>query len=364
MIHYKIFENIDKDLIENLINLKKKSSLYVFQSPEWIEAVINNSNNFDKLKIVFIYNNDDTILAAPFCVKNVYGCKELCWISSDIIDFNNVIISEAFKNDNNFKSVWKQIIKDISDKCDLIFLDKNPEFILSNKNPLINFEYKYYQKSFQLNLNKFDYKIFYDNKNNNKSKQTDRRKEKKLKSGDDLVNSYDKIDSSNFQLVEELIFEKISSYQSKKEKTFEYQKIINQYKKLVSYSHSDYKFNISILKKNDKKISSIFGVIFNGIYYYLIPVTHSSEFKNLSPGRFHIMNLINWSIENNIQIIDFTAGDEPYKYSWSNNYFKMFYYIKPLSAKGAIRSILLNLYYKLRKNYFLKKIYHYIQYEI
>jgi len=76
------------------------------------------------------------------------------------------------------------------------------------------------------------------------------------------------------------------------------------------------------------------------------------------------MNLINWSIENNIQSIDFTAGDEPYKYSWSNNYFKMFYYIKPLSAKGAIRSILLNLYYKLRKNYFLKKIYHYIQYEI
>ena len=76
------------------------------------------------------------------------------------------------------------------------------------------------------------------------------------------------------------------------------------------------------------------------------------------------MSLIKWCIENNIEYIDFTAGDEPYKFNWSNKDFKMFYYIKPLSLKGVPRFVLLSLYYKLRKNYFFKKIYHYIQNEI
>jgi len=224
--------------------------------------------------------------------------------------------------------------------------------------------YKYYQKSYQINLNNYNYDFFYNQNNNNKSKQTDRRKKKKLDKDDNLVYSYIKINLSNFELIEELIFEKISSYHAKKERTFNYKDIANQYREIISYDNSAYEFNLSILKKNNQKISSILGVIYNGIYYYLIPVTHDTCYKKFSPGRFHIINLINWSIKKNIQSIDFTPGDELYKLSWSNNNFKMFYYIKPLSLKGSIRYLLLIFYYKLRKSYFLRKIYHFIKYEI
>jgi CelD/BcsL family acetyltransferase involved in cellulose biosynthesis len=359
MIHFKIFETINGDLLEIINNIKNDNVFYVFQLSEWIDAARNNLNKSAKLKVVFVYNNNDIILVAPLQIRTVYGCKELCWVSSDIIDYNSAIISKFFNyDDNNFKNIWKKIIKDLSNECDLVYLNKNPEFILSKSNPLLDSKYKYYQKSYQLNLNKLDYDNFYTNKNNNKSKQTDRRKKKKLDDGDDLVCSYEKIGLYNFQLIEELVFEKMSSYLGKKEKTFNHKNIINQYREIVSHNNSNYEFNLSIFKKNNIKISSILGVIFNGIYYYLIPVTHNTEYKKLSPGRFHIINLINWSIKKNIKKIDFTPGDESYKINWSNNDFKMFYYIKPLSLKGTIRYIFLNFYYKLRKNYFLKKIYH------
>ena len=364
MIHFKIFEKINNELIENL-KKKKNNQLYLFQLTEWINVVINNSKNLYKLKIVFIYNYNDIILIAPFCIRNIYGCKELCWISSDIIDYNNAIISENFDyNDKNFLNVWKIIQHDLQKECDLVFFNKNPEFILSKKNPLIDSNYKHYQKSYQLNLKKFDYETFYNNKNNTKSKQTDKRKQKKLEQNGDLFFSCQDIDMQNFHLIEQLISAKISSYKINKEKTFDYNNIVNQYRELVSLSNVDYKFNVSILKKKDIKISSILGVICNEIYYYLIPVVHNSDFKNLSPGKFHIINLINWSIQNNFRAIDFTAGDEPYKQAWSNNEFKIFYYIHPLSFKGIIRFFFLNFYYKFRKNIFLKKIYYYIQNEI
>lgn len=358
MIHFKIFETINKDLLESLNNIKNNTSFYVFQLSDWIDAVLNNSNKSVKLKVVFIFNNNDIILVAPLQIRTVYGCNELCWISSDIIDYNSAIISKTFNYDNiNYKNIWKKIIKDLSNECDLVYLNKNPEFILSNNNPLLDSKYKYYQKSYQLNLNDLDYNNFYNNKNNNKTKQTDRRKKKKLDDSDDLNFSYEKITLYNFRLVEELIFEKMSSYLSKKEKTFNDKNIINQYREIVSSNNPDYEFNLSIFKKKDIKISSILGVIFKGIYYYLIPVIHNTEYKKLSPGRFHIINLINWAIKNNIQKIDFTPGDESYKINWSNNDFKMFYYIKPLSLKGTIRYVFLNFYYKLRKNNFFKKIY-------
>jgi CelD/BcsL family acetyltransferase involved in cellulose biosynthesis len=365
MIHFRVFENINQDLIDNLNYIKKKTSHYIFQSPEWIYVAASNLNNFDKLKIVFIYNHNDIILVAPFYIRTIYGCKELCWLSSDIIDYNNVIISDFFNyEDYNFKKLWKKIIKDLSNECDLVFFNKNPELITYLNNPLIDAQYKYYQKSYQLNLKGFDYESFYNNKNNNKSIQTDRRKNKKLHEDSDLIYSYEDIDLTNFKLVEELIFEKMSSYQSNKKKSFDYKNIVDQYKKLVSYNNSNYKFNLSILKKNGVKISSILGVIFNGIYYYLIPVVNNTDYKKLSPGRFHIINLIKWAMKNNIRSIDFTAGDEPYKNNWSNNEFKMFYYFNPLTLKGTVRCFFLNLYYKYRKNTLFKKIYYYIRYEI
>lgn len=365
MIHFRVFENINQHLIDNLNDIKNKNSHYIFQSPEWIYVAANNLNNLDKLQIVFIYNHNDIILVAPLCIRRIYGCKELCWLSSDIIDYNNAIISNFFDYDDyNFKKLWNKIIKVLSSECDLVFLNKNPENIACLNNPIINAQYKYYQKSYQLNLNQFDYESFYNHKNNNKSKQTDRRKKKKLQDSNDLIYSYEDIDLTNFKLVEELIFEKMSSYKNNRKRSFDYKNIANQYKKLVSYNNSNYKFNLSIFKKGGVKISSILGVIFNGIYYYLIPFVNNSEYKKLSPGRFHIINLINWAIKNNIRCIDFTAGDEPYKNSWSNNDFRMFYYVHPLTIKGFVRCFFLNLYYNYRKNNFFKKIYHYIRHEI
>ena len=362
MIHFKIFEELNEDLLRSLKKIKNNSFLEVFQMPEWIQTVVNTRRNYEKLKIIFIYDNKEIIFVAPLCINSIYGCKELCWISSDIIDYNSVIISKSFNfKDIDFQEIWKKIIDDLCHQCDLIFFNKIPEFIQFKINPLINSDYKCYQKSYQLNLNNFDYDTFYNQTNNNKSKQTDRRKEKKLCEKNDLEYFYIDINLENFYLVEELINEKMSFYKKSKIKTFNDKDLINQYRQLIIGISGDIKFCLSILKKDGKKISSIFGLIFNEIYYYLVPFTHDTEFKKYSPGKFHIINLIKWVKNNNIKTIDFTAGDEIYKKKWSNHNFNMFFYTKLINLKGIPRFILLNLYFKFRSNFFLKKVYQLIK---
>jgi len=363
MIHYKIFEDLNNDLLKELGKVKNDYLLHVFQLPEWLNSIVNTSREYKNLKVVVIYEKKEIILVAPLCIYNIHGCKELRWISSDTIDYNNAIISKSFNFDViDFKNLWKEIIDVLSKHCDLIFFHKIPEFIEFKRNPLINFNYKNYQKSYQLILNNFNYDVFYNQNNNSKSKQTDRRKEKKLYDKNDVKYFYNDINLENFYLVEELINEKMTHYKNKKEKTFDCKNTLVKYNYLIKSIDSDVKFNLSILKKDGRKISAIFGAIFKEIYYYLIPITYNTQFKKYSPGRFHIANLINWAAKNNIKIIDFTAGDEIYKSDWSNNSFNMFYYIKLNNLKGLLRFFFLILYFKLRKNLLLKKIYQLIKY--
>ena len=365
MIHFKIFQDLSDDLLKDLAKTKNNSLLYIFQLPKWQEVILHNYDKSTRIRIVVIYERNEIILVAPLCIYNICGCKELGWITSNIIDYNNPIMCKSFDfHIQDFQNLWKEIIEDLSKQCDLIYFYKIPEFIEYKRNPLINLHYKYYQKSYQINLNNYDYDFFYNQNNNNKSKQTDRRKKKKLYEKNDLEYFYIDINLENFYLVEELINEKVIFYRKKKIKTFNNKILINQYRRLVIEMNKDYKFNISVIKKDGKKISSILGVIFNEIYYYLIPLTHETEFKKYSPGRFHIINLIKWAKNNKIKIIDFTAGDEIYKKNFSNYNFNIFYYTKLISFKGMPRFVFLNLYYKFRNNFFLKKMQQLIKYAI
>ena len=73
-------------------------------------------------------------------------------------------------------------------------------------NPTLSKNYKFYQYSYQLNL-EMDFDEFYNSKNNNKTIQTDN---KKLNEGKELLYTYEDCNAQNFFDVEKLIVEKIN----------------------------------------------------------------------------------------------------------------------------------------------------------
>ena len=71
-------------------------------------------------------------------------------------------------------------------------------------------------------------------------------------------------------------------------KTFEVN-IINKYYKLITSKNNNYKFKICHCFKEDTKISSIFGVIHDGIFYYLIPLVLKVIIINIHQGDFILL---------------------------------------------------------------------------
>ena len=64
------------------------------------------------------------------------------------------------------------------------------------------------------------------------------------------------------------------------------------------------------------------------------------------------------TFDSNFKFFDFLPGNEKYKSIWSNNKFNNFEYLKPISIRGYILYIFLNIRNLLKKNILFKKIFY------
>ena len=87
-----------------------------------------------------------------------------------------------------------------------------------------------------------------------------------------------------------------------------------------------------------------------------MPSHDGENFKNFSPGRLLLENLIKWSIEKGIRVFDFTIGDEDYKKVWTNSVITLSVSVNPVTIKGVIYSLFLKLKHKIKKMTLVRNI--------
>ena len=106
MISYKIYEKFDEKFFNDIEFNNNEFIFNLFQLINWTKVSIELSNNLFELKIVTIYENKKIIFIAPLCIKNIDGCKQLSWLSSEVIDYNNGIFSKDYLNyKKNFRNL-------------------------------------------------------------------------------------------------------------------------------------------------------------------------------------------------------------------------------------------------------------------
>ena len=65
-----------------------------------------------------------------------------------------------------------------------------------------------------------------------------------------------------------------------------------------------------------------------------MPAYERGEWSKYSPGKLLLENLMIWCCKNNIEIFDFTGGDEAYKKIWANDSFPLSEVMKSYTPKG------------------------------
>tara|TARA_B100000401_G_scaffold433916_1_gene373236 strand:+ start:3 stop:1094 length:1092 start_codon:yes stop_codon:yes gene_type:complete len=361
MITFKIYDNLNQPKVQEIISyLYEKNNNLFFQS----NLFLNNCNNIylnnkSKIYIILLFDEEKPILAAPVYIEEKYKIKILKWLSCETIDFNIPICDYKilYSNFDEINVIFFQALNTLS--YDLIKFDKFPEFVLRNKNLFLTDLLSKYSDSYYFDSSE-DLDNFYLNNTNSKTKQTDRRKLKKILSEKKLNLEKIILNKDNFESFEELVNLKYNQYFSKNLKSFNPNKIIEFYFNIIIKDKKNFSLVIHKMKIENTDLSIIFGIEQFNYFYYLIPYVPNTPVFKYSPGRFHIKELIKIYQKKKMNV-DFTSGDENYKKNWSNCSYDMNYILKMNNLKGLPLYIYFILYYRLRKNQTLKKILHFIK---
>jgi CelD/BcsL family acetyltransferase involved in cellulose biosynthesis len=76
--------------------------------------------------------------------------------------------------------------------------------------------------------------------------------------------------------------------------------------------------HFTALRVNENIISYHLGFRYKRRYYYYMPVIDPG-YENYSPGKLHLMKLVEYAINNNFLIFDHLRGSESYKSGWTSD---------------------------------------------
>lgn len=344
-LNFKIFKKLEEKLEQDWIRLENEAEHFFFQKFIFVKTILEIFND-TKIHIVVVYRSNKPVAIFPLEIKRYSQFKILRWIGTNQSDYCCPILNnKKFVNEKNFKTIWNNILDLIKD-YDIVFLNKQPEYIEQTLNPFVtSIQNTYYSKVYQTKLTQHenDYLSLVENK---KFSSELRRTKKKLL--EKYKVTFETIFLSKQEnLIEKILLKKNSYLKKKKISNTVNENLINFYKKLCNFCPK--KLIAGLIQVEGKTIAASIGIIENKRFYYLIPVMFTEEFNSFSPGKILIHYLINWSKKNDLKVFDFGIGEETYKKYWSNYSTKIFRHLSYKGAKGFVLFLIIKIYLKFKR---------------
>ena len=354
--------NSFNETLENIWKIFEKESLnFCFQNYYWLKHWYNTTEKKDKIEIciLLILQKNKLVMILPFYIQKEKGIKLLKWLGDEQADYMNGLFLKDYQiYEKDFLILWELIKKQIP-AFDLVYFEKQPEFIDNMQNPFV--------KYLKTKRNNISNSIILNNsldlflKKNLKKKFIDdtRRRSKNLnKEGKvefkicDVNNTPEKT-----KITREMLNQKITKKNNLKLKNFLNKNSQNFYLDFDNSKFLHGQLHISSLNLNEKILSVHWGVIYKNIFYHLMPSISQNEFMKYAPGRLLLFNLIQWSIDNKIYKFDFTIGDESYKRDWTKENNFLHDYVESNKLKAYPFYLYLKIKHKLKKYLIFKYIY-------
>jgi CelD/BcsL family acetyltransferase involved in cellulose biosynthesis len=341
---FKTYKSLEKELEEIWKHLENYKKFYFFQKYSYIQNLVKIFD-LKNIFIVVIFDKNNPIAILPLEIINNKGVRILQWLGTSQSDYcSPLLIKKDLFNQENFILIWKKIIKQIND-FDIIFFNKQPEYIEDVLNPFINFfKNSRYSKVFQIQFIEKENEYLNTIKNKKFTSEFTRTRKKLLENN---TIKFEHVSAINFKNLINIIISNKISFLNKRKIFHSINNIFTSFFEKLSETNTN-NLMISLFKINNEIIAANLGVIQNKRFYYLLPVIFSDKFKSFSPGKLLIYELINWCKENNIAVFDFGIGEEVYKKYWSNYSINMYRYLSFKGMKGLIVYLFLRIYLKFK----------------
>jgi CelD/BcsL family acetyltransferase involved in cellulose biosynthesis len=295
--------------------------------------------------IVLGHEHEGEILfILPFGLDRAGPLRRLTWLGSQLCDYNGPLLARHFSDRvsaERFFLVWREttdLLRSGERSCfDLIDLQKMPEWIGEQRNPLLDLNVHLHPSGAYVAGLGQEWEELYAAKRSGATRKRERRQLRQLA-------QHGKLEFVHVQGVEERT-RTLTTLFEQKSRVFARMGVGNLFLKpgrreFFLSAASDPAMNgfihVSRLDVGDEIAAAGVGLKFRDCYYLILSSYAGGELARFGPGRAHLHDLLRHATEQGYRSFDFTVGDEPYKRDWADTELKLYDYLQAANTRGEM----------------------------
>ena len=336
-----IYDSFDK--VSAVWNwFEQEGDCYAFQSFNWTRnwyELIGKGAGVRAYLVLIEYPKGHPVMLLPLGIQQMGPASCLIWLGGKIADYQGPLLSKNCAetlNINLFNHVWRDVLEKLPE-FDAIFFENQPEFIAKQKNPFLFIPCQPHPSSAHFTRIEGDIESFIKQKRSKKSIATERAKQRRLSSKGVL----DFIVASKHEeispILDTMMQQKSESYRKLGVTDLFNQHQYRAFFEYMSEHHiKDSFIHLCALKLDKQILATHWGMVYKKRFYIFMPTYAHDELARYSPGNILLRKIFEWCISNDVEICDFTTGDERYKYHWCDQELKLYDCFQPQTIKGIL----------------------------
>ena len=312
-----------------------------FQSFDWTSAWYQHIGVREGVTpaIVIGRRHEQILFILPLALRPGV-LRRVIWLGAFLNSCSAPLLARDFSKTINPKQVpllWRQIVQFLRRELrhDLIDLDKNPETVGAQVNPLLALPVMPHANDTYLTRLAGTWDEFYAAKRSSSWRKTDGKKRRRLAKFGEVQFGTAEEQSDIEQTLDILFEQKKSLYASLGvSNQFERPGYRQFYLDLASNPKCPGLAHVSFVKVGSTIVGASFGLTFHGNYDYVLAGYSGGKFEACSPGAIHLQELMRYFLERGFKTFDFNIGDAPYKREWCDLELKLYDYLAPATLQG------------------------------
>jgi len=352
-----IYNEFCDELKQYWLSLEKTAQLHVFQSYSWVsywqETIGQQILSVHPWIALVLDDSGVPRLIFPLSIRKSLGAKVLEFIGGEQGDYHGPIIDESFLCDDDLLELAWSKIKNELPAHDICYFKKLPAQWLVSENPIIKlFDVKPFQNSSFYTFLPDSFLEFRSRQRKKFKADSNRQRKRLAEIGVVEFKVFDGVSEICAKELNEMIEQKRHRCRVMNVPDLFASDVVQQFYKGLSdpFSLKNSRIHFSVLMLDDEVIASHWGAVHKDRFYYLIPTITIGSLRKYSPGRLLLEHLVEWSIDNNLKIFDFTIGGEEYKRDWCDNEMQLYEYFRVKTILGIPFYVFKTLLNKARSN--------------
>lgn len=279
------------------------------------------------------------LLFLPLAIEKRRGLSRLVWLGGELTDYNAPILGPAlapFCREVPFPALWAWIKTQLP-SFDVVHFTRQPESIEGEANPMLELGRIPHPRSAHAVRLPGAWDELYGRTCSTKTRQTDRRKERRLGDFGEVVFEPAVAAERAGPILEAMFAFKRRRYQRMGARDLLARPGFREfYAGLAGDGRGGPSVQLSALTVGGQVAAVHWGLVSRGRFYYLMPAFDEDGYGGTSPGAVLYRRLLQWACENGLHTFDFTVGDEPYKERWCDLAMPLWDHVEPNGAAGRI----------------------------